>query len=281
MSTTINRRPIAHALSRVALHGVLTTVSLLFLLPFAWSIGTSLKPLGELFEITPSLIPDEVRWRNYADVLDTVPFLRFYLNTILVTFARVVGQVFLASLAAFAFARLRFPGRDVLFFLLLSGLMVPEQVTIIPRYILMRELGWLDTYQGLIVPLLFSAYGTFLLRQFFLSMPNDYQEAATLEGANPFQIYWQIYLPLARPALAAFGFLVLLYSWNELLWALIITNTREMQVLSVGVALFQGERFTNEAVLLAAANMATLPLLVFFVIFQRQLIAGISLSGLK
>ncbi|MDP9368474.1 MAG: carbohydrate ABC transporter permease, partial [Chloroflexota bacterium] len=146
---------------------------------------------------------------------------------------------------------------------------------------LMRELGWLDTYQGLVVPLLFSAFGTFLLRQFFLTIPNDFQEAATLEGANPFQIYWQIYLPLARPALTAFGFLVLLWSWNELLWALIVTNRTEMQVLSVGIALFQGEQFTNTAVLLAAANMATIPILIVFLFFQRQLIEGISLSGLK
>ncbi len=271
----------AHLLSRIALHAVLLTVGVIFVLPFAWSIGTSLKPLRDLFVLQPRLIPSEPRWENYADVLNAVPFIQFYLNTILVTAARVIGQVFLASMAAFAFARLRFPGRDQLFFLLLSALMIPEQVLIIPRYILMRELGWLDTYQGLVVPLLFSAFGTFLLRQFFLTIPNDFQEAATLEGANPFQIYWQIYLPLARPALTAFGFLVLLWSWNELLWALIVTNRTEMQVLSVGIALFQGEQFTNTAVLLAAANMATIPILIVFLFFQRQLIEGISLSGLK
>ncbi len=271
----------AHLLSRIALHAVLLTVGAIFVLPFAWSIGTSLKPLRDLFVLQPRLIPSEPRWENYADVLNAVPFIQFYLNTILVTAARVIGQVFLASMAAFAFARLRFPGRDLLFFLLLSALMIPEQVLIIPRYILMRELGWLDTYQGLVVPLLFSAFGTFLLRQFFLTIPNDFQEAATLEGANPFQIYWQIYLPLARPALTAFGFLVLLWSWNELLWALIVTNRTEMQVLSVGIALFQGEQFTNTAVLLAAANMATIPILIVFLFFQRQLIEGISLSGLK
>ncbi len=271
----------AHLLSRIALHAVLLTVGAIFVLPFAWSIGTSIKPLRDLFVLQPRLIPSEPRWENYADVLNAVPFIQFYLNTILVTAARVIGQVFLASMAAFAFARLRFPGRDQLFFLLLSALMIPEQVLIIPRYILMRELGWLDTYQGLVVPLLFSAFGTFLLRQFFLTIPNDFQEAATLEGANPFQIYWQIYLPLARPALTAFGFLVLLWSWNELLWALIVTNRTEMQVLSVGIALFQGEQFTNTAVLLAAANMATIPILIVFLFFQRQLIEGISLSGLK
>ena len=277
----MTRRTLTHSLGRLALHALLLSVGILFVLPFAWSIGTSLKPLRELFAVRPTLIPNEVRWENYSDVLETVPFVRFYLNTIFVTLARVAGQVFLASMAAFAFARLRFPGRDLLFLLLLSALMVPEQVIIIPRYVLMRELGWLDTYQGLIVPLLFSAFGTFLLRQFFLSIPIDFQEAATIEGANPFQIYWQIYLPLARPALTAFGFLVLLWSWNEFLWALIVTSRTDMRVLSVGIALFQGEQFTNTAILLAAANMATIPMLILFLVFQRQLIEGISLSGLK
>jgi multiple sugar transport system permease protein len=277
----MNNRSLPHLLSRLFLHLVLLTVGIIFLLPFAWSISTSLKPMQDLFRVTPNLIPSEVRWQNYGDVLNTVPFLRFYANTIIVTVARVVGQVFLASLAAFAFSRLRFPGRDVLFFILLAGLMVPDQVLIIPKYALMRQWGWLDSYQGLIVPLLFSAFGTFLLRQYFLSIPADYQEAATIEGANPFQIYWQIYLPLARPALIAFAFLVIQWSWNEFLWALIITSRTEMQVLSVGIALLQGQYFSNNALLMAAANMATIPVLILFLVFQRQLVEGITLSGLK
>jgi multiple sugar transport system permease protein len=277
----MNNRSLPHLLSRLLLHLALLTVGIIFLLPFAWSISTSLKPMQDLFRVTPNLIPSEVRWQNYGDVLNTVPFLRFYANTIIVTVARVIGQVFLASLAAFAFSRLRFPGRDVLFFILLAGLMVPDQVLIIPKYALMRQWGWLDSYQGLIVPLLFSAFGTFLLRQYFLSIPADYQEAATIEGANPFQIYWQIYLPLARPALIAFAFLVIQWSWNEFLWALIITSRTEMQVLSVGIALLQGQYFSNNALLMAAANMATIPVLILFLVFQRQLVEGITLSGLK
>jgi multiple sugar transport system permease protein len=277
----MNGRTATHALSQILLHVVLLTIGIIFLLPFVWSIGTSLKPMRELFQVTPNLIPSEVHWQNYQDVLNKVPFLRFYANTIIVTVARVVGQVFLASMAAFAFSRLRFPGRDVLFFILLAGLMVPEQVLMIPNYVLMRQFGWLDSYQGLIVPLLFSAFGTFLIRQYLLSIPADYQEAATIEGANPFQIYWQIYLPLARPALAAFGFLVMLWSWNEFLWALIMTSRTEMRVLSVGIALFQGQHFSNNAFLLAAANMATIPVLILFLVFQRQLVEGITLSGLK
>jgi len=271
----------ANLLPRLLLHAALLTLGVIFLLPFVWSLSTSLKPMSDLFQVTPKLMPSQVRWQNYADVLDYVPFARMYANTIIVTVARVIGQVFLASLAAFAFSRLRFPGRDLVFFLLLAGLMVPQQVLMIPNYALMRELGWLNSFQGLIVPLLFSAFGTFLLRQFFLSIPADFQEAATLEGANPFQIYWQIYLPLARPALAAFAFLVIQWSWNEFLWALIMTSRSEMQVLSVGIALFQGQYFTNNALLMAAANMGTIPVLILFLVFQRQLVEGITLSGLK
>ncbi len=277
----MNRHPLTHTLSRIGLHVVLLTVGTIFMLPFIWSISTSLKPLADLFQVTPKLIPSEVRWENYSDVFNTVPFERFYFNTIFVTIMRTIGQVFFASLAAFAFSQLRFPGRDVLFFALLSGLMVPDQVLIIPRYIIMRELGWLDTYEGLIIPLLFSAFGTFLLRQFFLGIPRDFHEAAKLEGANPFQIYWQIYVPLARPALAAFGFLTLQWSWNEFLWALIVTNRTEMQVLSVGIALFQGEQFTNTAVMLAAANMATIPILIVFLFFQRYIVTAVAGAAVR
>lgn len=271
----------SHRLVRLALHTVLLTIGVLFLLPFVWSISTSLKPMSDLFQVRPSLIPSELKWENYREVFDTAPFMRFYVNSIIVTVARTIGQVALASVAAYAFAQLRFPGRDALFFILLAGLMVPDQVLIVPRFVIMREFGWLDTYQGLIVPLIFSSFGVFMLRQYFLGIPRDFHEAAILEGANPFQVYWHIYLPLARPALAAFGFLALLSSWNEFLWALTVTSSTDMRVLPVGIALFQGQYFTNNAVLLAAANMATFPLLIAFLFFQKQLVEGVALSGLK
>lgn len=277
----MSNRSITHALGRIGLHTVLLTVGILFMLPFVWSISTSLKPMSDLFAVRPSLIPSEVRWENYRDVFDNAPFLRYYANSIIVTIARTVGQVAIASLAAFAFSQLRFRGKDVLFFMLLAGLMVPDQVLIVPRFVIMREFGWFDTYQGLIVPLLFSSFGVFLLRQYFLGIPRDFHEAAKLEGANPFQVYWHIYLPLARPALAAFGFLAMLASWNEFLWALTVTNQSDMRVLPVGIALFQGQFFTNNAILLAAANMATFPLLIAFLFFQKQLVEGVALSGLK
>jgi multiple sugar transport system permease protein len=276
--TTYQKRRLA---GRLALHVVLLSIGVLFMLPFVWSISTSLKSMGELFSVQPNLIPKKFRWDNYQAVFDNAPFTRFYLNSIIVTLGRTIGQVAIASLAGFAFAQIRFPGRDLIFVGLLAGLMVPDQVLIVPRFVIMREFGWFDTYQGLIVPLIFSSFGVFMLRQYFLGIPRDYHEAAKLEGANPFQIYWQIYLPLARPALAAFGFLALLSSWNEFFWALTVTNQTDMRVLPVGIALFQGQYFTNNAIVLAAANMATLPLLLVFLLFQKQLVEGVAISGLK
>jgi multiple sugar transport system permease protein len=275
-----NRSP-RYIIGRIGLHAVLMGLGILFMMPFVWSISTSLKPMNELFAVRPQLIPNTIRWENYSDVFDNIPFLRIYLNSIIVTIGRTIGQVAIAAVAAFAFAQLRFPGRDAIFVVLLAGLMVPDQVLIVPRFIIMREFGWFDTYQGLIVPLIFSSFGVFLIRQYFLGIPRDFQEAATIEGANPFQIFWQIYLPLARPALAAFGFLALLSSWNEFLWGLTVTSSNDMRVLPVGIALFQGQYFTNNAVLMAAANMATFPLLIAFLFFQKQLVQGVALSGLK
>jgi multiple sugar transport system permease protein len=277
MSVQFNRR----LAGRLLLHAVLLSAGALFTLPFVWSISTSLKSMNELFSVQPNLIPEKLRWDNYQAVFDNAPFMRFYINSIVVAIGRTVGQVVIASLAGFAFAQLRFPGKDVIFIALLAGLMVPDQVLIVPRFIVMREFGWFDTYQGLIVPLIFSSFGVFLLRQYFLGIPRDFHEAAKLEGANPFQVYLHIYMPLARPALAAFGFLALLSSWNEFFWALTVTNQTDMRVLPVGIALFQGQYFTNNAIVLAAANMATFPLLLVFLFFQKQLVEGVALSGLK
>ena len=277
-------------IGRILLHGFLLTLAVVFMFPFVWSLLTSLKTMPELFKPMPSgsvreiityMIPKFWRWENYTQVFETVPFGRFYINTIVVTVARTIGGVIIASLAGFAFAQLHFRGRDLIFFILLAGLMVPDQVLIVPRYILMREFGWLDTYRGLIIPLLFSAFGAFLLRQFFLGIPRDFYEAAALEGASPFRIYRDIYLPLSGPALSAFGFLTFLWSWNEFLWALTITNSTDMRVLSVGIALFQGQYNTNTAVMLAAANLATVPLLILFLFFQKQLVEGIAMTGVK
>lgn len=278
------QRPRSFSPSSIALQAFLVIMGILFVLPFVWMLSTSLKPPRDIFQVTLNLIPSELRWENYGLVLDRAPFVRFYLNSGLVALGRVLGQIVLCSMAAFAFARLRFPGREPLFLLLLAALMVPEPMIYIPNFVLLRELQWLDTYQGIVVPTLVSAFGTFLLRQFFMTIPQDYQEAAVLEGANPFQVYWHIFLPLAKSALAAFALFQVVWSWKDFLWPLIVASRTEMYVLPVGIALLKGDYpggTPDVAPMMAAAAMATVPMLVVFVFVQRQLIEGISLSGVK
>jgi multiple sugar transport system permease protein len=263
------------------LHLLLIALAITALIPFVWMIATSLKGSQEVLSATPTLLPKAWRWQNYTEVFQLVPFGRFYLNTFFVTAVRVIGQLFFAAMAAYAFARLKFPGRNVLFVLILAVMMVPGQVTLIPNYILLKYFHWLDSYWGLIVPSLFSAFGTFLLRQFFMTLPQDLLDAARLEGCNPLQTFWYIALPLARSVMVAFGVLITLWSWNDFLWPLIITNSTDMQMLSVGIAYFQGQHVSNFAVMMAAATLSTLPMVIIFILAQRQLIEGITMSGLK
>jgi len=265
----------------VLLYIILTALGFLMLIPFVWMVATSLKGPQEILSATPTFWPKAWRWENYVEAFRQVPFGRFYWNTIVVTVARTVGQLLIASVAAFAFARLRFPGRGFLFVLVLAVMMMPGQVTLVPNYVLLKYLGWLDSYEGLIIPSLFSAFGVFLLRQFYMTIPQELFDSATLDGCNPLRAWWHVGLPLSRTALIAFGVLVLMWSWNDFLWPLIITNRTEMQMLSVGIAYFQGQFVSNFAVMMAAATVATLPMVLVFLLAQRQLLEGITLSGLK
>lgn len=263
------------------LHILLILGSLIMLIPFILMLATSFKTPPEVLTTTPVLLPKTWRWQNYLDAFNQIPFLRFYWNTIFVTACRVTGQLLFASMAAYAFARIQFPGRDFLFILVLAVMMVPGQVTLIPNYIILKNLGWLNSYMGLIVPSLFTAFGTFLLRQFFKTIPQDIEDAAILDGCNPFQVYYKIALPLAGPALGALGLLITLWSWNDFLWPLIITSSTDMQMLSVGLAYFQGQYITNYTVMMAAATLASLPMFIIFSLTQKSLIEGITMSGMK
>ena len=274
-------RRLGTLLLTLATYGLLVLFGVLFVLPFVWMVLSSLKSAGELLRVPPTFLPADPRWENYGRVLQTVPFVQFYLNSTIMTTGRVLGQLLLCSLAGFAFARLRFPGRDGLFIALLISLMVPAATTLVPNFIIVRQLRWVDTFQGLIVPTLFSAFGTFMLRQYFLTVPRDYQDAAVIDGANPLQIYWHIFLPLARPALAAFGLLVALWSWNDFLWPLIVSNRTDTQVLSVGIALFSNRAGTDTPLMMAAATMSIVPMLIVFFAVQRHLVEGIALGGIK
>jgi multiple sugar transport system permease protein len=265
----------------LALHALLIGGSVIMLLPFAWMLSTSLKLPPDIFTYPPVWIPSPIAWQNYAKTVAAMPFGRFYLNSLVVTTCVTLLQLLTSSLAAFAFARMRFPGRNALFLLYLATLMIPFQVTMIPNFIIVRALGWYDTYQALILPPAFSAFSTFLLRQYFMGIPRELDEAARIDGATSLRIWWQVILPLAGPALAALATFVSLNSWNDFLWPLIITNSPTMRTLPVGLSTFQGQYKTDWNLLMAGSVIAMLPVLLVYIIGQRWFIRGITLSGLS
>jgi multiple sugar transport system permease protein len=268
--------------SRLALHLGLIAGSVIMLLPFVWMVATSLKAASEVLTATPTFWPRAWRWENYVEIFTRIPFGRMYFNTLFITLGRVAGQLLVASLAAYSFARLRFPGRDLIFVGVLAVMMVPQAVMIVPTFFLYKQLGWLNTYQGLIIPYFFSAFGTFLLRQYFLTIPKDLEDAAVLDGCHTLQVYWHVALPLARPAIIALGVLLSLGSWNDFLWPLIVTKSTDMHMLAVGISFFsRGQYIGNVALLMAAASVAVLPMLILFLLAQRQLIEGITLTGIQ
>ncbi|SFI79791.1 multiple sugar transport system permease protein [Paenibacillus sp. UNC496MF] len=264
-----------------ATHLVLLAGALVMTVPFVWMVLTSVKTMGEATRIPPVIFPKAIQWRNYAGVFDTLPFLAFYWNTVMTTVAKTFGQLVFCSLAAYAFARIDFPLKNVLFILLLSVLMVPNQAYLIPQYLIMVKFEWLNTLTALIVPGLTSAFGTFLLRQFFQSMPKELEEAAKIDGCNHFRIYFRILLPLAKPGLIALAIMTALWSWNDLMWPLIVNSSPEKMPLSAGLASLQGQYLTDYPLLMAGSLLAILPMILVFSVSQRYFVEGIALSGTK
>lgn len=260
---------------------LLVVGAIVMVFPFVWMVLTSLKTFQEAIHIPITWLPQEWMFSNYLTVLQKLNFGVYYRNTIFVTVTVLVGQLFLCSLAGYAFARLRFPGKNLIFFLILSVLMVPPQMTLIPRYLMMDYFGWVDTFKGLIIPMIPSAYGTFFLRQFFMSLPQELEDSAKIDGCSYFRIYWNIMLPLCTSALVAYGILNFLATWNDLLWPLIVTNTENMRVLSIAMASMQGQHGTQYQLLMAASVMATIPTVCVFMIGQKHFIRGIAMTGLK
>ncbi|PFK28556.1 sugar ABC transporter permease [Bacillus cereus] len=277
----MNKRIGAVNKNTIIIHALLIIGALLTIGPFIWMILTSLKTYAESVQVPPAIIPSQFMWSNYTEIFTLLPFFKFMMNTLIVTVIRTVGQLFLCSLAAYAFARIQFPGRNILFLLTLSVLMVPAQVFLLPQYLIMVKLEWLNTLQAVIVPGLFSAFGTFLLRQFFMGIPKELEEAARLDGCNHFQIYWHVMLPLAKPGLIALGIFTTLWSWNELMWPMIVNNSPDMMTLSVGLSSLQGQYATNYPVLMAGSFLAILPMLLLFMFLQKQFIEGITITGGK
>lgn len=266
---------------RVLAYVVLIGGIAITILPFVWMILTSLKTQNEAVHIPPQLLPKHIMFDNYPEVFDKIPFFRMYLNTIITALVVVSAQVLLCSMAAYSFARLKFPGRDIIFMTLLTVLMVPSSFFILPQYLIIQNMKLLNTLPALFIPNLFSAFGTFLLRQFFMSLPDELEDAARLDGCNRFQIYSKIMLPLVKSGLVALGILTLRFAWNDLMWPMIVNTSPEKMTLAAGLSYLQGQHATNYPIMMAGAVMAVLPLLIMFAIFQKQFIEGIALSGIK
>jgi len=268
-------------LGPVGAHALLIIAAAALAGPFVWEALTSFKSLAESITVPPTLLPSSWHWSNYSGVFQGIPFGSMLLNSVLNALARTLAQLLFCSMAAYAFACLRFPGRNILFGLFLSVLLVPSQLLVIPQYQIIEDLHLLNTVPALFLPGMFSAFGTFLLRQFFMGLPPELREAARIDGANPLRIYWSVMLPLAKPGLAALGVLTMIWSWNDLLWPLVVNNDPGKMTLSAGLATLQGEFLTNYPVLMAGALMSTVPVIVVFVVLQRRVIEGIALTGTK
>ncbi|MFU8854392.1 carbohydrate ABC transporter permease [Micromonospora sp. SL1-18] len=256
-------------------------MALLFVLPLAQMILTSFMSDKEINRFPPKFIPTSLHLDGYTDLFTQSHILRWLLNTIVVALIAIVAHLVLCSLAGYGFARLSFPGKNAGFILMLATVMIPTQLLMIPTYLMFAQLGFVDTLAAAFVPWLATAFGVFLMRQFFLSLPAELEEAAAIDGASTTQIFFRIVLPLARPALAALALLTLLSSWNDLIWPLVAISDERWYTLQVGLTMFQGTRRTQWSLLMAGNVVATLPLIIAFIVAQKRFIATMSFTGLK
>ena len=269
-------------LGEALLHVVLILGALTMIVPFLWMVGTSLKDYSQVFNLPPNWIPDPVMWSNYPDSFNALPFGRAYWNSFYIAAIVVTSQLLTCSMAGYAFARINFPFRETIFILFLATLMIPHQVTIIPTYLIMRDLGWLDTHFALIVPpALFSAFGVFLLRQFIKGLPEELEESAILDGANRWRIYWQIIMPLIKAPLAALAIFSFLAQWNNFFNPNIFLSTPEKFTIPLLLNQFRGLYVTDWTLMMAASAIAVIPVLIIYLIGQRYIIEGVALTGLK
>jgi len=262
---------------------LLIGVGLLVASPIFLAVFSSFKLPTDITNYPPTLLPEVWTVENYVTAWTSKPFYRFFLNSVIQTGVIVIFQVTFSILAAYAFAVLEFPGRDFLFYLILGSLMVPFQLTFIPNFLLISKWGWANTYMGLTVPFLASAFGVFLLRQFFLTVPKDFHDSAIIDGANSWTYLWKILVPLSKGAISAFAIFAFLSAWSQYLWPLIITNDESMRTIQIAVRffLFDQERGADWGAIMASAVIALIPTLVIFLIAQKQLVKGIAMTGLK
>ena len=278
-----SQRRVLHALGVVLTYAVLLAIGVLFLLPFAFMVSTALKPGDQIYALPFTLIPHPPQPRNFADAVGSIPFGTFALNTATITGINLVGETLTSAVVAYGFARLRFVGRDAWFVVVLATMMLPQQVTLIPLFILYKQLGWLDTFLPLIVPSVLGGapFYIFLLRQFFMGVPRDFEDAARIDGATSWGILWRIFMPLSKPALASVVIFAFMFHWNDFFHPLIFLSSTEKKTLSLGLALFKGEFNNSWNWMMAAATLVLLPCVVVFFAAQRYFVEGITMSGLK
>lgn len=264
-----------------AAHAVLVVASLVMVFPFVWQLLMSISTNFEIQAVPVRFFPEVPQWRNYVEVFTKLPFLSQLGASVLITVTRTLGQLVLCSLAGYAFARMRLPFKGALLALILAILMVPGQVYLIPQYQIIRDLNLLETPWGVALPGIFSAFGTFLMRQSFMSLPRELEESARLDGASPWQTFWQIMLPLARPGLSAVTITTVLWSWNDLLWPLIVTTRETSMPLSAGIATLAGRNQVDYSVMMAASALAMAPVLLLFLALQKRVVEGLAFSGMK
>ncbi len=266
---------------RLAAYAVLTIAALFMVVPFVWMLSTSLKADQYVLTMPPQFLPDPVTLESYTRLAELFPIGRMVFNSFFAAIVTLLGQLVTCSMAAYAFARMRFRGSGLLFLLYLATLMVPQQVTITPLFILVRYLGWINSYPGLILPGIFSAFGTFLLRQFFLTLPRELEEAAFLDGASHWTVFTRVIVPLAGPALATLAVFAFMASWNAFLWPLFVVNDLELMTLPVGLATLHGRYLTQWNLVMAGSVIAVVPMLIVYLFAQRYFVQGVVLSGIK
>ena len=283
MQNTLNhsrprKRP---SYSKIVVYAVLILGCVITLAPFVWMFLTSMKTSMEAVSIPPSILPRTWNTDAYTSLGNKLPFFQMYWNTILTSVIIVAGQLLLCSLAGYAFARIRFPGRNFLFVLCLSVLMIPSSFLILPQYLIIQKMKLLNTLHAIYLPNLFSAFGTFLMRQFFMTIPLELEDAARIDGCGHGRTYLRIMLPLIKPGLVSLGVLTLRFAWNNLMWPMIVNTEKAKMTLSAGLSYLQGQYITDYPSIMAGAMLATIPLIIIYAIFQRQFIEGIALTGIK
>ena len=270
-----------HRTLRGVLYGYLVIGATVVLIPYLWMLSASLKPRGEIFRVGINFLPQQPIIDNYLTALDGFPIIRWLANSFLIGLIILATNLTLTVAAGYAFARLRFWGRDVLFLVYIGAMMVPIQVRLIPSFIIVMKIGWLNTYQGIASLQLIEFFGVFLIRQFMLNLPRELEDAARIDGCSWFRVLWQIILPNSRPALAALAIFTFTASWNDFLWPLVIINKPEIMTIQVGLATMKGSAFSVSGVLMAATMISALPLAIVYLILQRQFTQGVVMTGIK